>query len=246
MMRGILISACVLAACVFAGGAFAYDSFLDFDYPFRPVEREIPPSVLEKIQDNDILFVGELHTGSVLSFEKTYNDKFGGGSKAGKAGRRNSLNQENLYYNLIRKFSETHAAAKKRLCLWLEYNLDSPDLEDKLNGLWTGRSHYWLINEAKAWGWSVFAVDGFLSGRNRDQFMADNIAKTIQSGECEKGISVNGHLHLSCTAEYPDALCRSVYSDLNRFPSLDKRLEENLENLKIRKSIGILRIKTSI
>ena len=243
----------------------AYDLFFEPDYPFRPFVREIPASVLEKIQDNDILFVGETHIASSVLREKKSNAK-----NRNTIGRRNSLNQENLYFNLVKKFSETHPDDKK--CLWLEYFFDDPDIEKKLNGLNEGRSHYWLIRTAIAQGWSVFAVDvwspvhaDYSKGR-RDHYMALNITKTFQNGQCEKGISINGSMHLSCTAEYPTASCKdnpkmiSYLRDLDLSgspldkrlkahlknvlsgPPLDKLLKAHLKNIGAIKSIGILRI----
>ena len=216
----------------FSCQSFAYDRFFEPDYPFQPFVREIPASVLKQIQDNDILFVGESHVPSAYLIERRKNSKL-----ANSAGRRKSLNQESLFFNLAAKFSETHAASKK--CLWLEYRVDNSDLEKKLSGFHTSRSHYWLIRTAKAEGWSVFAVDE--NGR-RDFLMAENIANTIQDGQCEKGIAVNGHSHLSCEKE-PATHCRDSSSP-SSFPSVDKWLERHLKNIGLVKSIGILRIVT--
>lgn len=249
-MRIILILISLSFSCL----SYAYDQFFEPDYPFEPFVRQIPAPALERIRNSDILFVGETHIGSLLSQEKKYK------RKGSKIGRRNSLNQENLYYNLIKKFSEIHALAKK--CLWLEYaDDDEPNLEKWLNGLHEGRSHYYLINEAKAQGWSIFAVDGY-EDRGRDDYMAKNIANTIHNGQCEKGISVNGHLHLSCTEAFPH--CREpnatgVFADKKlriilkeslglvnatgaTFASLDKQLRIILKNMGLAKNIDILRI----
>ena len=250
-MRIILILISLCFSCL----SFAYDEHFEPNYPFQPFVREIPPPALERIHNNDILFVGETHIASTFLRERQQNSK-----SMNKIGRQNSLNQENLYFNLVKKFSEIHALAKK--CLWLEYDDDDdvPNLEKKLNGLSSGVSHYYLINEAKAQGWSVFAVDGNGDGggrddymskniaktiQSRDDYMAKNIAKTIQNGQCEKGISVNGSMHLSCTVAYPSNYCRDP-NNTGRFASLDTRLRTELKNMGLAKSIEILRIYSRI
>ena len=117
-------------------------------------------------------------------------------------GRQNSYNQENIYFNLINKFSEIYPNHKK--CLYLEYKDNSNQLNEWLKGLNENRSHYFLIDTARKNNWSIFAVDrpSSIVGITRDKYMSEKISETIYSGECEKGIGVNGSLHLGC----PDCL----------------------------------------
>ena len=127
--------------------------FLDeFPYPFKPQSINIPDLVLNTIQNLDILFLGESHVASAILREKQYKKK-----SKNIIGRLNSLNQENIYFHFIDRFSKIHKEAKK--CLWLEYDFNDPDIENKLTGLWRGRAHYFLINTAKELGWKVFPVD---------------------------------------------------------------------------------------
>ena len=213
-MRVLLIS--ILMIVGFSHSAFAKEGshplvdepFLSsYEYPFKPSIVSIPERWTDTlIKEVDILFVGEFHVGSLYLKELKDGKRFGN-----EIARQNSYNQENSYFNLIKKFSEIHRDHKK--CLYLEYTDNSPKLNKWLRGLHTGRSHYFLINTAIRENWSIFAVDRpslptddipheYMSKRisetTRDEYMSKRISETIQNGECEKGISVNGQGHLGC------------------------------------------------
>ena len=212
-MRVLLIS--ILMIVGFSHSAFAKEGshrvssfFLSsYEYPFVPfivpISEYWTNTLIKKV---DILFVGETHVGSGYIGEKRYGKRSGN-----KIGRQNSYNQENIYFNLINKFSEIHRDHKK--CLYLEYTDNSPKLNEWLRGLHTGRSHYFLINTAIRENWSIFAIDkpsGISVGIDeRDEYMSKRISETIQNGECEKGIGVNGKLHLGCP-ECLDNLVRKL------------------------------------
>ncbi len=179
----------------YATPAVSADFFLSsHKYPFTP---SVLP-ILEYRQNTlikrvDILFVGETHIVSAYLLETRRGERGGN-----EVGRQNSYDQENIYFNLIKKFSEIYPNHKK--CLYLEYTDNSTKLNKWLNGFHEGRSHYFLINTAIKNKWSIFAVDkpGSIDDGERDEYMSEKISETIQTGECEKGIGVNGKLHLGC------------------------------------------------
>ena len=237
----------------------------EFTYPFQPVLLDIPDSVLKTISDSDILFIGEAHRASVVLQEKKYSKKY---HDHHSNWQKESLNQENIYFNLLKKFSEIHATAKK--CLWMEYDSSGPNLEKFLQGWDTDRSHYHLIHSARDQGWSIFAVDntkpdiskdpfivtqkaklkekGIERVALRDIFMANKIAKTISEGLCEKGIASNGKLHLSVYDLDEALMLKLIFSDYNKkihYSSddqlqlhLDGLLKTYLENIGLVKSMG--------
>ena len=168
-------------------------------YPFTP--SVLPILEYRKntlIKAVDILFVGETHTASAY-----LGEKWGGVRSGNEIERQNSYDQENIYFNLIKEFSAIYPNHKK--CLYLEYKDDSNKLNEWLKGLNENRSHYFLVDTARKNNWSIFAVDrsGSIDDiTDRDEYMSEKISETIQNGECEKGIGVNGRLHLGC----PDCL----------------------------------------
>ena len=203
--------------------------FLDeFPYPFKPQSIDIPDLVLNTIQNTDILFLGERHVDSIFLLEKHSNQKAKYISH-----RLDSLNQENIYFHLIDRFSKIHEEAKK--CLWLEYKFNDPYLEEDLKGLHPFASHYYLINTAKAKGWKVFPVDKDGSLNSRDQFMAEQIAQSIKSGLCDKGITLNGKAHLSGYTAYFNKH-NLKYKERDEY--LNELVKIELENLNLGKRIG--------
>ena len=231
-----------LLTCFGVLPAFANDPFIpksmfldEFPYPFKPQPIDVPDLVLNTIQNTDILFLGEKHIHSVFLAEKHSNQKTEFNSH-----RLNSLNQENIYFHFIDRFSKIHKTAKK--CLWLEYDSNDPDIENILKGLRFSVSHYYLINTAKELGWKVFFVDN----RDlppfsllRDEFMSKQIAQTIKDGHCEKGIAQNGRAHLSGYKDYPK---RHDLIDREKF--LNELVKIELENLNLDKRIDFFIMKS--
>ena len=109
-------------------------------------------SINTLIKGLDILFVGESHVASLYLQEKKKRKK-----SRNKVGRANSFNQEDIYFNLINKFSEIYPNLQK--CLYLEYIDNSNKLNQWLKGLNENRSHYFLIDTARKNNWLIFAVD---------------------------------------------------------------------------------------
>lgn len=217
----------ILSAFVFSFPTFSevkyenkvYKSFhlpINHPHPFeKPQTLKIPEKYDDAMKESHILFIGESHVGSFYLREKKSQEKMNA-REINSSGRKNSYDQETSYFNLVRRFSELHPSEKK--CLWLEYLDLHPSVLSRLKGLSEGHSHYFLTDSARKRGWSIFAVDktfdsdsnlGHLSKQDRneyvkktkhktrDEHMASNIAETIESGECEKGIAVNGAAHLS-------------------------------------------------
>ena len=219
----------------------------EFPYPFRSQPIDIPDRVLNKIQNLDILFLGETHTASIFLEEKHSNQKIEFNSY-----RLNSLNQENIYFHFINRFSKIHKEAKK--CLWLEYDSNDSRIEEYLKGLSFFVSHYFLINTAKEQGWKVFAVDNWeLANIDidnfdpaldlRDQFMSKQIAQTISNGDCEKSIFPVGMAHLSGHRAYLnkyDFECKAgeEYFCESRDEYLNELVKIELDNLNLDKRIG--------
>ena len=185
---------------------------------------------LNTIQSSDILFLGEWHIFSIILTEAQFNQK-----SNNKLARLNSLNQENIYFHFINSFSKIHKTAKK--CLWLEFDINFPYIEHVLNGFFPSTSHYYLTNVAKENGWTVIPVDIQIFpvlSHFRDYFMAEQIAKTISDGRCEKGILPVGMPHLS---GFNDHLQKHDYSYYKREEFVDELVKMKLENLNLDKRI---------
>ena len=244
LTKTLILLNCFAFLPAFANNPFIPKSmFLDeFPYPFKPQPIDIPDRILNTIQNSDILFLGEKHTHSIFlkekhSYQKTKYNFY----------RLNSLNQENIYFHFIDRFSKIHKEAKK--CLWIEFDSNSPYIQKKLEGLNSTTSHYYLINTAKELGWRVFPVDNWaLVNRGtydhafdlRDEFMSTQIAQTIKDGDCEKGIAQNGMGHLSGIEDY---FQKNNLKFQTRNEYLNELVKIKLENLNLDKRIGFFIIE---
>ena len=116
-----------------------------------------------------------------------------------------------------------------------------------LNGLSYKKSHYYLINTAKEQGWAVFPVDDASLppfSPLRDYFMAEQIAKTISDGLCEKGMAQNGIAHLTGFLNYIHKHeLESLFNDFKRDEYLNEILKIKLDNLNLPKRIGLFIIE---